>query len=128
MSDASLDFDLTDSGTLENDGSITNLSVTESISLDGISVLSSDAGASENNQSISSDNSSISSSTKSSKRRKKNVKSAKCWTQFEVINEIKARCKLCLNIYATSGNTSNAWNHLEAMHFDVYNELYSNFK
>jgi hypothetical protein len=69
------------------------------------------------------DDSSFVQRTKTKKRRVE--KMAKCWLSFTPINDNDARCNICSRTICTSGNTSNAWAHLEQHHYDVYLEAKS---
>ena len=77
-------------------------------------------------------NSNLSSSVK--KKRRLSIKKratqtrAKCWSYFVNTNDDAVKtCTLCNKDIATCGNTTNAWAHLELLHFQEYQLAHSKF-
>jgi hypothetical protein len=62
----------------------------------------------------------------SKKRKRKTTKSSLCWTYFTVKSATESTCNLCLRSIVTSGNTTNAWNHLQTYHKHDYTKLTDN--
>ena len=92
---------------------------------------SSDVSYSSSASSISSNTASDLSSNESAsivskKRKRKTTKSSLCWNYFTTKSVNESTCNLCLRSIVTSGNTTNAWNHLQTYHKHDYYKLTEN--
>jgi hypothetical protein len=94
-------------------------------------LIASDVSFSSSASSISSNTASDLSSNESAsmvskKRKRKTTKSSLCWNYFTAKSATESTCNLCSRSIITSGNTTNAWNHLQTYHKHDYYKLTDN--